>query len=91
VTLLGDAAHLAPPDGEGANLAMFDGAELGTAIAAHRDDLETALAEFEEAMFARSATAGVEAMKTFKLCFDDDNAPYGLLDLFSGGSAPVAS
>jgi hypothetical protein len=70
---------------------MFDGAELGRAIAAHRDDLESALAEFEEAMFARSATAGVEAMKTFKLCFDDDNAPYGLLDLFSGGSAPLAS
>jgi 2-polyprenyl-6-methoxyphenol hydroxylase-like FAD-dependent oxidoreductase len=89
VTLLGDAAHLAPPDGEGANLAMFDGAELGRAIAAHRDDLTTALAEFEEAMFARSATAGVEAMKTFKLCFDDDNAPYGLLDLFSGGSGEV--
>lgn len=91
VTLLGDAAHLAPPDGEGANLAMLDGAELGKAIVAHRDDLEAALAEFEDAMFARSATAGVEALKTFKLCFDDDNAPYGLLDLLSGGSAPAAS
>lgn len=91
VTLLGDAAHLAPPDGEGANLAMFDGAELGKALVAHRDDLEAAVSEFEDAMFARSATAGAEAVKTFKLCFDDDRAPHGLLDLLSGGSAPSAS
>lgn len=91
VTLLGDAAHLAPPDGEGANLAMFDGAELGKAIAAHRADLDAAIVEFEEAMFARSATAGVEALKTFELCFDDDNAPCGLLDLFTGGSFQRAS
>ena len=86
VTLLGDAAHLAPPDGEGANLAMFDGAELGKAIAAHGDDVEAALNEFEEAMFTRSASAGVEALRTFKLCFDDANAPHGLLDLLSGGA-----
>ncbi len=42
-------------------------------------------------MFACSETAGIEAQKTFKLCFDDDNAPYGLLDLLSGGAVPPAS
>jgi 2-polyprenyl-6-methoxyphenol hydroxylase-like FAD-dependent oxidoreductase len=89
VTLLGDAAHLAPPDGEGANLAMLDGAELGKAIAEHRDNIHAALIEYEEAMFARSATSAVEAAKMFKLCFQDDNVPYGLIELFTGGSAPA--
>ena len=84
VTLLGDAAHLAPPDGEGANLAMLDGAELGNAIAAEPNDLEAALGDYEATMFARSATAAAEAAKIHALCFTDADVPAGLLQLLKG-------
>ena len=81
VTLLGDAAHLMPPSGEGANLAMFDGAELAAAIVAHPGDIETALAAFEAAMFARSAAEAVDAHEIIDLCLGDQ-APYGLVEFF---------
>ena len=83
VTLLGDAAHLTAPSGEGANLAMFDGAELARAIAAHPGDIEAALAAYEAELFPRSAAEAVEATRTFEACFGQQ-APQSLLAFFAG-------
>ncbi|MEH0545198.1 NAD(P)/FAD-dependent oxidoreductase [Streptomyces sp. B21-105] len=68
VTLLGDAAHLMPPLGAGANLAMLEGAELAESIAAGPADLDTAVRAFEERMWERAGrwaeitTTGLERL-----------------------------
>ena len=83
-TLLGDAAHLMSPfAGEGANLAMFDGAELGKAFAASPGDIEAALLAYERDLFPRSASAAIESEKNLNLFFND-KAPQSLIDFFSG-------
>jgi 2-polyprenyl-6-methoxyphenol hydroxylase-like FAD-dependent oxidoreductase len=83
VTLLGDAAHLMPPAGEGANLAMLDGAELGQAIAARPGDIEAALTDYEEALFPRSEAEAADAYEILDLCLGD-RAPFGLIEFLSG-------
>ncbi|MFE0098706.1 FAD-dependent oxidoreductase [Streptomyces sp. NPDC059009] len=81
VTLIGDAAHLAAPNGEGANLAMLDGAELATSLAAHPDDVEAALAAYEQAMFPRGAEAALEGIEHEQMD-SDNNTAHALAALF---------
>jgi 2-polyprenyl-6-methoxyphenol hydroxylase-like FAD-dependent oxidoreductase len=82
VTLLGDAAHLTAPSGEGANLAMYDGAELAKAIATNAEDVEAALLAYETDLFPRSASEAPEADRMQEVLFGD-NSPQSLLDFFA--------
>jgi 2-polyprenyl-6-methoxyphenol hydroxylase-like FAD-dependent oxidoreductase len=83
VTLVGDAAHVMPPyAGEGANLAMLDGAELALAIVEHPDDMDTALTQYEKAMFPRAQTAAEMSSQGLAAIFSAD-APRDLVAFFS--------
>ncbi|WP_284743854.1 FAD-dependent oxidoreductase [Amycolatopsis sp. RTGN1] len=84
VTLVGDAAHLMPPVGEGANMALIDGALLGLALAAHPGDFPAAVGEYESEMFERTGAAARMSAKMQELLMSPD-AARRLLAFFQPG------
>lgn len=87
VTLIGDAAHLMLPNGEGVNMAMFDSLLLSQAIVmayqtaercanSFKSTLDPLLKEFEVALVERAKETGKDTESMLGKMFGTDDAAY---------------
>ena len=69
ITLIGDAAHLMPPSGEGVNTAMLDALDLSECLTNGKfENLQAAIAGYQQQMLARAnilAKDAIEGIKDF--------------------------
>lgn len=74
LTLLGDAAHAMPPNGEGVNMAMVDALELCEALLdSSFTTLDQALAAYEEKMRQRMQLISEDTRQLLELMNGDNN------------------
>lgn len=67
LTLIGDAAHLMPPSGEGVNTAMLDALDLSECLTSEEfENVQEAIAAYEKRMRLRAAILGQEALEGIK-------------------------
>jgi 2-polyprenyl-6-methoxyphenol hydroxylase-like FAD-dependent oxidoreductase len=81
-TIVGDAAHLTIPNGEGVNLAMTDSLKLAAKIAEHgTENLDQAVQEYEADMFPRGIATIAEGKVMANVMFSED--PQAFLQLMT--------
>ncbi|KAK5709934.1 hypothetical protein LTR17_019322 [Elasticomyces elasticus] len=86
ISLIGDAAHLEIPDGEGVNRALTDGVSLARSIVKHHEggDFDLAVREYEAEMLPRVRGEIKSNEVKIKLLWSSD-APKGFVDAVMGG------
>jgi 2-polyprenyl-6-methoxyphenol hydroxylase-like FAD-dependent oxidoreductase len=98
VTLIGDAAHLMPPSGEGVNIAMLDAMNLTQAIVKARETaagdissfqrvLDPLMKEFEEEMAARAMGEAEQSRQLNESLFSEDG-PTAMIEMFKSFGPP---
>lgn len=85
LTLIGDAAHLMPPSGEGVNTAMLDALDLCECLTSGEfQHTAAAIAAYEQQMRARATILGQEALDGIKdFASPSDESIKKLVQLFS--------
>lgn len=82
LTMIGDAAHVTPPSGEGVNLAMLDALELYEALCIENfSTVKEAIASFEMKMLERTSAETKDALEMTEALHSENNLKY-LLDFF---------
>lgn len=84
LTLLGDAAHRMPPNGEGVNQAMADALDLHEALCTEPfDTIEQAIISFEQKMGKRVAHVAADTRQLLGMMHAENNQQL-FLDFFGG-------